>query len=74
MIQASTIAALAKVSIASNPKFKGVTPELDAVISAIADGVATAVNAELATMKLLYNLHTHVSPVGPTLPPVPSMT
>jgi hypothetical protein len=74
MIQASTIASVAKAAIAANPKFQSITPELDALVTAIANGVATAVNAELTVMKTLYNSHTHVTAVGPTAPPLPPMT
>jgi hypothetical protein len=74
MIQGSTIAGLAKAAIAANPNFRGVTPELDAIVSAIASATASAVNAELAIMRVQFNVHTHVTPVGPTAPPLPPMT
>lgn len=73
-ILATTIAAAAKTAIAANPKFNGVTPELSAMLDAIASGVANAVNAELAVIKTQYNLHTHVTAVGPTAPPLPPLT
>lgn len=70
MINPETIASQAKAMIAANPKFAGITPELDAIVSAISLAVATGANIELAAIKTQYNLHVHGSAVGPTTPPV----
>lgn len=69
-IVAATIATAAKAAIATNPKFSGITPELDAVITAIADGVANAINTELGIIKTSYNLHVHAGLGTPPIPPL----
>lgn len=74
MILSTLIAAEAKASIATDTNFNGITPQLGKIIDALASATANAVNTELATIKLSYNLHTHVTAVGPSAPPLPPLT
>ncbi len=73
MINPETIASQAKAMIAANPKFAGITPELDTIVSAVSLAVATGVNIELTAMKTIFNAHVHASAAGPTTPPVTPM-
>lgn len=73
MIVVPVVQRLVKAKIAANPKFKSVTPELEAVVDAITSEVLAAVQQELTGMKTTFNTHTHVTVAGPTAPPLPPM-
>lgn len=75
MILSTIIAAEAKAVIAADTtNFGGISPHLGKIIDAVASATANAVNTEIATIKLSYNLHTHVTAVGASAPPVPPLT
>ncbi len=73
MIVTSIVQALVKERIEGNTDFKGVTPQLGAVVDAITAEVIAAVQQELIGIKTTYNTHTHVTAVGPSAPPIPPM-
>ncbi len=74
-VSPSAIKNAARAAIATDTdNFTDITPEMDSLLTAVADAVAAAVNTELAIMKTKYNTHIHPASVGVTTPTTSQMT